>query len=164
MRNVVSALILIGFSGWGTEDAKADDTIDEPGWPQNFSASVVSPTRIDLSWEAPSKGSTPFTYRIERSLSDAFTGAAVLAGSHTWLTYENPGLTGNTTYYYRVRASGPGGTGPWSTVSAITSSTGVSPSGCQNFSVSAVYRTQVDLSWDSPATGTTPFTYQVQRP
>ena len=154
-----------GTGPWGTTSARTSAAIDGPNMPQNLSASVQSTTQVNLSWDPSYSGTGPFTYRIERADNDAFTGATVLAGAQSSTSFNSTGLSGDRTYYFRVRAMGPGGTGPWATVSAITiaSTTGIIPAIVRNFAANIASATQVDLRWDAPSAGTTPFTYDVER-
>src|SRR5690606_41608904 len=63
---------------------------------------VISQTRIDLSWTDNSSDETNF--RIERSPdgTSGWTEIATAAANAT--SYQNTGLTCGTPYYYRVRA------------------------------------------------------------
>ncbi len=69
--------------------------------PTNLSASTVSSSQINLSWTDNSSNETRF--RIERApFGGAFSFLANVNANIT--TYSNTGLSGNTTYRYRVRA------------------------------------------------------------
>lgn len=70
--------------------------------PSSLSATASAFDTIDLSWTDNSGGETGF--KIERSLTSGsgFSQIDTVAANTT--TYEDSGLTAETTYYYRVRA------------------------------------------------------------
>ena len=92
-----------------------------------LSASAVSNTQINLSWNNPT--GTEAGYKIERSTSSG-SGYSQIATT-TSTSYNATGLTLNTTYYFRVRAyTDPGGNGEYSDyASATTQNNASAPSG-----------------------------------
>ena len=79
----------------------------------DFTASAVSATTVNLSWTAPSGDVTG--YEVEWSADGSTNWAAVdPAHSGTTTRYSHTGLTANTEYFYRVRATGDDGVGEWS--------------------------------------------------
>jgi hypothetical protein len=91
-----------------------------PGAPSNLSATAVSASRIDLSWTDRSTNETGF--KVERSSTSSTSGfshIATVAANVT--TYSSTGLSSNTQYWYRVRASNAAGDSAFSnTASART--------------------------------------------
>jgi rhamnogalacturonan endolyase len=88
-----------------------------PDAPTSLTATAVSATRIDLAWTDNSTNETDF--RIERSLDGTnFTQVAQAAANLTALA--NTGLSPNTLYYYRVRASNAGGQSAYSNIASAT--------------------------------------------
>jgi subtilisin family serine protease len=90
-----------------------------PSAPSSLTATVVSKTQINLSWADNSSDETGF--KIERSTSSTtgFTQVGTTGPGVT--TFQSTGLTGNTTYYYRVRATNANGDSGYSnTASAKT--------------------------------------------
>ena len=77
-----------------------------------------------LNWSAPSSGGSAITaYEIYRGTSPNPTDLLTTVGAVT--TYNNTGLSGETTYYYRIRAINGVGTGDYSNqVSIIPGSHG----------------------------------------
>lgn len=63
---------------------------------------VISTTQIDATWGAISGASN---YVLERGLLADFSDAAVVF-SGSALSFNNTGLTLNTTYYFRLKAQG----------------------------------------------------------
>lgn len=88
-----------------------------PGQPGTLTATAVSLTEVDLSWEA-STGTTVSGYQIERCQGPgctSFTKIAPLDGasdtdiSNTDTSYTDTGVSASTSYSYRVRATGTAG-------------------------------------------------------
>ena len=73
-----------------------------PEDPSNLTASVVSSRQINLIWDDNSKNETGF--KIERKTGISGTYAQIATTGANIHSYNNTGLTANTTYYYRVRA------------------------------------------------------------
>jgi len=79
-----------------------------PVAPSNLSATVASSSQINLSWTDNSSNETGF--KIDRATNDTFTaGLTTVTIAANLTTYTSTGLAGNTTYYYRVRASNAAG-------------------------------------------------------
>ena len=153
-----------GNGPYTSTTATTQTPVVAPSAVRNLAASAVSASQIDLSWDAPSAGTTPFTYRVERATDSAFTqGLTTVNASVSGTSLGNAGISANTTYYYRVRAENTAGNGPYASTSATTQTPVVTPSAVRNLAAAAVSSSQIDLSWDAPATGTTPFTYRVER-
>ena len=94
------------------------------GAPVNLTATGVSATRIDLSWEAPA-GFTPTGYRIEVSTDGGTTWTDRVANTESTATaYSHTGLTLRDTRHYRVSAIS--GTSP-ALPSNVASATAVDP-------------------------------------
>ena len=74
-------------------------------------------TETTVTWQA-SPGAT--TYTVYRSTSDVDSTFAVHAANLSTLSLTDTGLTNNTRYYYRVRATAPGGTSDMSAKLSVT--------------------------------------------
>ena len=117
-----------------------------------------------MSWtavpDANSHGLT--TYNIEQS-TDQINWANVSA-NQSGITFTATGLNQGTTYYFRVQAENPQGTGAWSSV--YSQSTLSPPTSPTNFSITApnTSPTEIRLDWSAPSvTGGDPnYTYEVQ--
>ncbi|NQU77734.1 fibronectin type III domain-containing protein [Candidatus Falkowbacteria bacterium] len=69
--------------------------------PSNFDATTVSNSEIDLTWQDNSDNEDGF--KIERGLDgQSFSQIDTVSANVT--SYEDTGLSDETTYYYRVRA------------------------------------------------------------
>ena len=100
-----------------------------PHAPENLVASADGPTRIDLSWNAPSDdgGAAITGYRIEvsnngSSWSDLVTNTRSSSTSHT-----DADLSAGITRYYRVSAINAAGRGPTSNVDWATTGAALAP-------------------------------------
>lgn len=80
--------------GGGGDPAPSDD--QSPSAPTNLSATAVSSTQVNLSWNASSDNVAVTGYRIYRN------GSQITTTSNT--SYNNTGLSANTTYTYTVTA------------------------------------------------------------
>jgi titin len=90
-----------------------------PAPPSNLTATATSTSAISLSWLDNSTNETGFKIERATSVTGTFTQvAAPGAGATSW---GDSGLTSNTTYYYRVRAtSGAGDSTNSNTANATT--------------------------------------------
>lgn len=101
------------------------NVVTPPTAPSNLAAVSAGTSQINLSWTDNSNNESGF--RIQRSTDNA-NWADITVGANV-TSYQNTGLTANTTYYYRVRAENSAGNSSYtSTVSAKTdnNSTGCS--------------------------------------
>ena len=116
-----------------------------PTAPTANAASSVATTSLTANWSAAT-GATG--YRLDVSTSNSFgsfvSGFNSLDVSNV-TTYSVTGLSGNTTYYYRVRAYNTGGTGTSS--STITQTT--APSTPTATSASNITTTGFSANWNS---------------
>jgi C1A family cysteine protease len=126
------------FGEWTIAYQKPASSLAAPG---NLMATAVSSSQIDLSWEDNSNNETGFM--IERC---AATCSYISLGSNV-TSYSDTGLTENTTYTYRVKASNSGGDSAYSNSATATTLTASIPSAPSNLTVAAVSRTQINLSW-----------------
>ena len=99
-----------------------------PGTPGNLTATGNGPTRVDLSWSAPSSdGGAPISgYRIEVSADQSFWSDLLANTGSASTSYSHTGLTVGSTRHYRVSAINLAGTGPASNIATGTT-VGASP-------------------------------------
>ncbi len=85
-----------------------------PGAASALIATATSTSQVSLTWTA---GAGALNYQIHRSV-----GGSAYTLLNTWptTTYDDNGLTPNTTYLYKVRAMNGGGATPFSEVNAAT--------------------------------------------
>ena len=109
-----------GGSTSGSTDVNTPGTPASPVAPSDLIATVQSPMQIGLSWTDNSGNETGF--EIYRTTSPTGLNFARIATTGSDVTsFSDSELTGNDTYYYRVRAVGIGGNSAYTaTVSATT--------------------------------------------
>jgi hypothetical protein len=96
--------------------------------PSNLTATSVSSSQINLSWQDNSADETGFV--IERKPGAAGTWAQINTTSANVTLYGDSGLATNTTYYYRVQSAGSSGPSNYSNeASATTLASGPAISG-----------------------------------
>ena len=101
-----------------TPTASATATaISTPAAPTNLTATAVSASQINLSWDDNSVNETDFwLYRSDDG--EHFHRIATIDANVT--TYPDTGLTHSTTYYYRVRAHNSAGNSDYSNIASDT--------------------------------------------
>jgi len=127
-----------------------------PTAPTALIATVISDSEIDLSWTAPTMGSSPITYTIQRATDAAFV-YVVGEATQTTTTRASVSLSANTNYYYRVSASNSAGTSGWSNSASATTQL-PAPSGLLATTVST---SQVNLSWTGIGSAAASYTIQI---
>ena len=73
-----------------------------PGAPSNLSSTAASASQINLSWTDNSSNESGFKIERKTDVNGAYAQVAVAGPNAT--SYSNTGLSGSTTYFYRVRA------------------------------------------------------------
>ena len=100
---------LSGFSTVATATTPSNDTTP-PTAPSNLTATATSTSQINLAWTASTDNVGVTGYNLQRcSGSGCTTFAALTSVSGTTTTYSNTGLTGSTSYSYRVQATDAAG-------------------------------------------------------
>ncbi len=114
--------LIADFDGDGTETWQ--EFGNQRTAPTGLTAIADGPTRIDLSWIAPTEtGGNPVTaYRIESSVNGSEPWTEVETTSNADASYSDTALTAGTTRYYRVLAITSAGTGPPSNAGSATTS------------------------------------------
>ncbi len=154
------ALLLTGCNS-GSTTPPPDTT--PPTAPANLVATVISPAQINLSWTASTDNVGVTGYKIERCSGAGCANFAQIATS-TATSYNDTGLTGSTSYSYRVRATDAAGnlsTYSTSLTAATPTPTLTAPS---SLAATAASSTQINLTWTaSTETGGTVSSYLVER-
>lgn len=103
-----------------TTTASATTLPNAPAAPTNLAATVVSISRIDLTWTDNATNET--LYSVERCSGVSCTAFVEFASSSAnTVSQSSTGLAANTSYSFRVKASNTGGNSGYSnTVSATT--------------------------------------------
>jgi fibronectin type 3 domain-containing protein len=125
-----------------------------PVAPSALSATAASASQINLSWSDNSSNETGF--KVERATSSAGPWGQI--GTTAAASYADTGLSGSTTYWYRVRAYNTAGNSGYSnTASATTSASATAPAAPGNLAATAASPTQINLSWLDNSTNETGF-------
>jgi fibronectin type 3 domain-containing protein len=134
---------------------KGDPTA-APGTPTGLNAAVVSDTQVHLGWTAVSAANS---YRVERS-STGGSDWVIAAPTVTATSFNDSGLTGSTTYSYRViSANGIGESAPTGSVNATTTASPL-PGVPTGLSATANSDTAIALTWTAVSGATH---YDVER-
>lgn len=129
-------------------------SIIAPAAPSNLTATGVSPSQINLSWQDNSN--TEEGFKIERSPTGTSDWSQIATVGINVTTYQNTSLVCGTRYYYRVRSYNGGGNSSYtSTASAITAPCTPVLNTIANSDSNGSY----NVSWGS-ATGASGYTLQ----
>jgi fibronectin type 3 domain-containing protein len=151
------------FTGCNSGSTTPPPDATPPTAPGNLVATVVSPAQVNLSWTASTDNVGVTAYKVERCSGAACANFTQIA-TPTATTYNDTGLTGSTSYSYRVRATDAAGN--LSTYSAPTTTATPAPTltAPSNLSATAASTTQINLTWSgSTETGGTLSGYLVER-
>ena len=135
-----------------------------PTAPGSLTATAASSSQINLTWTASTEaGGTISGYLVERCQGAGCTNFLQI-GTSTTAAFSDTGLSGSTSYSYRVCATDAAGNlGPYSNIATATTAapTLTAPT---NLKASAASNTQVNLSWTAATeTGGTISGYLVER-
>jgi chitodextrinase len=101
--------------------------IGAPTAPSNLTATPITTSQIDLAWGASTGGSGVTGYRVERCQGAGCSNFAQIA-TPSGTTYSDTGLSGATSYSYRVRAvDSAGKTGAYSNIASAFTGLQVTP-------------------------------------
>ncbi|OHA85535.1 MAG: hypothetical protein A2591_03985 [Candidatus Yonathbacteria bacterium RIFOXYD1_FULL_52_36] len=132
--------------GGGTSDTTAPTT------PTSFTATAISTTQINLAWTASTDAVGVAGYRLERCTGATCTTFTQVA-TPTGATYSNTGLTANTTYRFRTRATDAAGNlSAYSTIVNVTTQSATTPTPTATLSAnptSITTRNSTTLTWSS---------------
>lgn len=112
-------------SEFGTVTLGAGSAPSPPAAPSNLTATAVSSSQINLSWQA---STTPgVTYNVHRSTTSGFTASSsnLVSSGISTTSFSDTGLAASTTFFYLVTAVNAGGeSAPSNQASATTASGG----------------------------------------
>src|SRR5690606_19366850 len=101
--------------------------VQPPGQPGTPSTSNVTSSSVTLNWGA--SFGTVSNYQIERA-TGASSNNFSQVGTSTTTSFTDSGLSPNTTYRYRVRATKSAGRSPYSGITNVTTSGGTGGGDC----------------------------------
>src|SRR5206468_2356162 len=145
----------------GTPDTSA------PTAPAGLSATAAaSGTQIDLAWTASTDNTGVTGYRVERCQGASCASFAQIATPST-TSFSDTGLTGSTSYSYRVRATDAAGNlSAYSNIATATTPVAADitpPSAPSVISAAVVSTSEIDLSWTASTDNVGVTGYQVDR-
>lgn len=167
MNNTATTSRSINFGTWssGNSDHAFTDGATASGkpWfeiepppdaPTALTQTAATTTTVDVSWTAPTGGTTPTGYDL-RVDGGAPTALGLVTTRHI------TGLTPDTDYTVEVRATAASGNSAW--VSVLASTDPLPPPGPPTgLTQTAATPTSVTVDWTAPASGTTPTSYEVR--
>jgi chitodextrinase len=143
-----------GFSN--NASATTPDTQD-PLPPSNLVATVVTATRIDLTWTAGSDNVGVTNYEVVR-------GGLLLATVGNVTSYSDTSALAGVTYSYQVRAMDAAGhRSSFSNTSTVTTGDLVAPSDPTNLLATAAAYNRVDLTWTGSTDNVAVTNYEIYR-
>ena len=150
----------VGIPSSEIEATAYDGLTPEPGAPTNL-AVTSGDRQVTLSWEAPSVGASVITrYEYQYSTTTGAFGGTWVDTSGTGTTVTVSGLTGATTYFFRVRAVNAQGGGIPSSEIEATAYDGLTPTpGAPTNLAATSGDRQVTLSWEAPSAGASAITH-----
>ena len=98
---------LVGLSGCNNSSTPPPDTI-APTAPSGLTVTAVSSSQVNLSWTASTDNVGVTGYKVERCQGANCSNFTQIA-TPTTTSYSDTGLTGSTSYSYRVRATDAAG-------------------------------------------------------
>jgi chitodextrinase len=155
---------ILGLSGCNSSpSAPPPDTIP-PTAPSGLTSTVISDTKINLSWTASTDNVGVTGYKVERCQGASCSTFAQIATPST-TTFNDTGLAPSTSYSYRVRATDAAGNlSSYSANSTATSSADTTPPlAPANLTVTATSPTQINLSWTASTDDVGVTGYKVER-
>jgi len=124
-------------------------TYTAPPVPAGLTASVVSSSQINLTWNASTYATS---YTVQRSSNN---GATWTTFTTTGTTYTNTGLTANTPYLFRVMATNSGSSSAYTPNLSATTKL-ATPTG---LNANVVSSSRINLTWNA-VVGATSYTVQ----
>jgi fibronectin type 3 domain-containing protein len=153
-----------GNTGPYSNSATAVTAGTAPSAPTNLAATATSNVQINLTWSAATEaGGTIAQYLIERCQGSGCASFSQV-GTATTLSFGDSGLTGSTSYSYRVRARDrAGSTGPYSNI-ATAKTAAPTLTAPANLTATAASSSQINLAWSAATeTGGTLSGYLIER-
>ncbi len=145
---------VIGWGGWSEVTGATDAVpVRAPAAPTGLTAKAMGPTKIKLTWTAPSdNGGAAITgYKIEARTGTLADWADLVTDTkNTKTDTTHTGLTPSTPWSYRVSAINSEGPGTASNVATATTATPTRPSAPRNLTATASGRTTINLTWMAP--------------
>jgi hypothetical protein len=157
------ATVAVALSGCGGGSVNSSLTSTGPTAPTNLTATAASSSQIGLSWTASTDPAGVSGYKVERCQGANCSNFAQI-GTSTTASYSDTGLTPNSSYSYRVRATDAAGNNSAYSNTATASTPAVPPTAPTNLTATDSGPAQINLSWTaSTEPGGTISRYSIER-
>jgi fibronectin type 3 domain-containing protein len=134
-----------------------------PTAPGNLQATAASVSQINLQW-GPSSASLGVANYVVQRCQGAGCSSFVTIASPTTNTFNDTGLTANTSYTYQVQAVDTAGTtGPFSNTATTSTLAPAPPTAPSGLTAAATSATQITLNWTASTSSIGLANYVVQR-
>jgi chitodextrinase len=155
---------ILGLSGCNSSPSAPPPDTTSPTAPSGLTSTVISDTKINLSWTASTDNVGVTGYKVERCQGTSCSTFAQIATPAT-TTFNDTGLAPSTSYSYRVRATDAAGNlSSYSATSTVTSFADTTPpSAPANLTATAISSTQINLSWTASTDDVGVTGYKVER-
>jgi hypothetical protein len=140
---VVRAVNSGGSSGYSAQ-ASATTLQAPPAAPSGLTATTISSSQINLGWTDNSGNESNFIVGRSTTSGGPYTDIVTLGANVT--SYNNTGLSANTTYYYVVRASNAAGSSANSAQASATTLP-AAPAAPSGLTATAISSSQINLAW-----------------
>ncbi len=151
--------IFYDISNTNFEITKGDTNGDSeaPTAPTNLTASAITQTTVDLTWNAATDNVAVTAYQV-------YNGSTLIE-TVTTTAYQVTGLTPETTYDFSVKAVDAAGNASNAsnieTITTLASADTEAPTAPSNLTASAITQTTVDLTWNAATDNLAVTAYQV---
>ena len=166
VRAVDAAGNLGPYSSIATATTQAAPDTTSPTAPTGLSATVVSPTQVNLGWTASTDDVGVTGYRVERCQGAGCTNFAEI-GSTATTAFNSTGLAASTAYRFRVRAvDAAGNLSAYSSIATATTPAVPDtspPNAPAGLTATAVGSSQVNLGWSASTDDVGVTGYRVER-
>lgn len=121
-----------------------------PAAPSGFSAAADGETEIDLAWTDGSTNEDEFEIYRSTDGGSSYSFLASVAANST--SYSDTGLTSDTTYYYKVRATNTAGSSSFTSADSATTDPNLDAPTDLDATIDAINpQSELDLSWTDTA-------------
>lgn len=149
---LVAFVITFNYGGCGGAAGGVGSSVPAaPNAASSLTATAISPTQINLSWQDNSTNEDGFKIERKTGVGDAYIQIITCPVSSTY--YSDTGLSASVTYYYRIRAYNANGNSAYSNEASVITFPNV-PS---NLVATATSSSQINLTWQDTSLNKTGF-------
>jgi len=131
--------------------------VNVPSSPTNLIATSAGSSQINLTWDSSLSGATSYYLYRSTAYYGTYSNIAVLTSP----SYADTGLTGNSTYYYKVQSVNSAGSSGYSAIANATTTSSYSvPTSPTNLIATVAGPSQINLTWDAISGATNYYLYR----